>query len=54
MAYFFVRVCVQELIQHYMMDADGLAHQLLVPCPRVNMPRTVGLSYKSVHLDLHM
>ena len=37
---------LQELIDHYMQDSDGLAQRLSVPCPRVNMPQTVGLSYR--------
>ena len=27
-------------------DADGLAQRLSGPCPRIEMPQTVGLSYK--------
>lgn len=41
-----VMLSLQDLIRHYMTDSDGLAHQLIIPCPRVNMPHTVGLSYK--------
>ena len=29
-----------------MQDADGLAQRLSQPCPRIDMPQTVGLSYK--------
>jgi fyn-related kinase len=29
-----------------MRDADGLAQRLTNPCPRVNQPSTIGLSYK--------
>ena len=36
----------QDLVNHYMQDADGLAQRLIVPCPRVNQPTTVGLSYR--------
>ena len=29
-----------------MTEADGLAQRLSVPCPRVNQPSTIGLSYR--------
>jgi len=35
-----------ELVDHYQRDADGLAQKLTIPCPRVNQPMTVGLSYR--------
>lgn len=38
---------LQEMVDHYMKDADGLAQRLTVPCPRANNPATVGLSYRS-------
>ena len=31
---------------HYTMGSDGLAQRLTVPCPRVNLPTTFGLSYR--------
>ena len=31
-----------------MEDSDGLAQRLTMPCPRVNMPQTIGLSYRCV------
>lgn len=34
------------MVKHYMMEADGLAQRLSVPCPRVNQPSTIGLSYR--------
>ena len=36
----------QELIDYYKQDADGLAQRLSIPCPQINMPQTVGLSYR--------
>ncbi len=29
-----------------MIGSDGLAQRLTVPCPRVNLPTTFGLSYR--------
>ena len=29
----------KELIDHYKQDADGLAQQLSIPCPRVGTPQ---------------
>ena len=34
------------MILHYKNEADGLAQQLLTPCPRVTQPTTIGLSYR--------
>ena len=36
----------QELVTHYMMDSDGLAQRLTMPCSRANKPMTTGLSYR--------
>ena len=37
---------IQDLINHYKKDADGLAQQLSVPCVCFNQPTTKSLSYK--------
>ena len=37
---------LQELVTHYMMDSDGLAQRLTMPCSRANKPMTTGLSYR--------
>ena len=37
---------IQDLVNHYKKDADGLAQRLSVPCVRYNQPVTKSLSYK--------
>ena len=34
------------MILHYKKEADVLVQRLLTPCPRVNQPTTIGLSYR--------
>ena len=34
------------MVNHYKNGSDGLAQRLLTPCPRVNQPTTIGLSYR--------
>ena len=37
---------LQELVEHYKVDADGLARMLTRPCQRLSVPTTASLSYK--------
>ena len=37
---------LQELVEHYKTDSDGLAHHLTKPCQRLNVPTTTTLSYR--------
>nr|AAT67596.1 Src tyrosine kinase 1 [Suberites domuncula] len=37
---------LSDLIEHYSRDSDGLAQRLTLPCPRADLPQTVGLSYR--------
>ena len=37
---------LQDLVEHYKLDADGLAAKLTCPCIRLSVPTTTSLSYK--------
>ena len=38
---------LEELVQHYKNDSDGLGCRLTVTCPEFDPPTTIGLSYKT-------
>ena len=38
---------LDELVQHYSRDSDGLCTRLTVQCPKTELPTTVGLSYNT-------
>jgi fyn-related kinase len=38
---------LDDLVRHYMQDADGLCCRLTVHCPKNTMPMTAGLSYNT-------